>query len=412
MIVRKMVREGDPALFLGVLILTATGILLIYSAGEGDSSQAIGDLYLKQLIWWAIALAIGLFSFSVPLKWWEVMAYPLYAFSLLFLVFLAFKAGRGEAASRWIRLGPVQFQPAEFAKIFTVLALARYLGNRKSPVDSFGMMVVPCLFVLVPIALVAVQPDLGTSVAFVAILIWMLFWSGTPLTYLFFLVVPIISLITAFNSLIWGIFTVGLIVFITWRRAHLIDSIIVLSVHISTGLMTVPFWEKLKPYQRQRILSFLQPESDPLGSGWQIIQSKVALGSGGVLGKGLLEGTQKKLAFLPAQHTDFIFSILGEEFGYLGVLIFLSLFLFILVRIVDLARSTYSNSFSTLVAFGVLAIWFFHLFINVGMTLGLLPVTGVPLPFLSYGGSFLIACYFLLGILLRTSTERYDYWVR
>jgi len=410
--IARIWKSGDPYLLMGIMFLTASGILLIYSAGDGGQSEAIGDLYTKQAVWWAIAMAVCMTAFTIPIKWWELMAYPLYALSICILVTLILKGGVGGAASRWIKIGPVQIQPSEFAKIFSVMAIACYLGNRKTPVDSFKGMILPCILIFIPAALVALQPDLGTSVVFVAILLGTLFWSGTPVTYLFFLVVPILSLLTAFNSLLWAIFTAGLIIFVVWRRTYLVDSIIVLAVNMATGLLTVPFWERLQPYQRERVQTFLRPETDPLGSGWQIIQSKVAIGSGGLAGKGLLEGTQKKLAFLPAQHTDFIFSILGEEFGYLGVILFLLLFLFVLMRIIELARSVYFSSFSSLMVFGFLAIWFFHLFVNVGITLGIMPVTGLPLPFVSYGGSFLVACYFVLGILLRISTERFNYWVR
>jgi rod shape determining protein RodA len=409
--IRRLVRDGDLYLLAGVTVLTASGILLIYSAGDGGHSQAIGSLYARQAVWWAVALGVGAAAFSVPIRWWEIMAWPLYLGGILLLAAMILKGGAGDA-NRWLRLGPVQVQPSEFAKIATVMAVARLLGNRKSPVDSFRGLIPPCILVVLPAALVALQPDLGTATVFIAILIGTLFWSGTPMTYLFFLVVPILSLIMAFNSLLWGLFTAGLIVFLVVRRIYLLDAVVVLGVNIATGLLTVPFWEGLKPYQRERIVGFLRPETDPLGSGWQVIQSKVAIGSGGFFGKGLLEGTQKKLAFLPAQHTDFIFSILGEEFGYLGVFVVLLLFLFVLLRIVETARIVYSSSFATLLAFGLAAIWFFHLLVNVGMTLGTMPVTGLPLPFLSYGGSFLVSCYLVLGILLRISTERYRTWVR
>ena len=361
----KLLKEIDCYLLAGIMILTASGVLLIYSAGDGGESLQIGNLYARQAAWWVIAIAVGAASFSVPLKWWEAMAYPLYVLGLLFLTVLILKSGSGNIASRWITIGPLQVQPSEFSKIFTVMAIARFLGNRKTPIDSFRGLILPCVLVLLPALLVAIQPDLGTSLVFIAILFGTLFWSGTHGTYLFILVVPVLSMITAFNSLIWGLFTATLIIVVVWKRLYLLDSIIILGLNMAMGLLTVPLWEGLKPYQRDRIVGFLRPETDPLGSGWQIIQSKVAIGSGGWLGKGLLEGTQKKLAFLPAQHTDFIFSILGEEFGYLGVILLLLLFFFILARMIELARSVYASSFASLLTFGFLAIWFFHLFINV-----------------------------------------------
>ncbi len=431
-------KESDPFLLVTIAILTGVGIFLIYSAGDGGGSGTIGNLYARQAIWWGIALLVGAVSFSIPLKWWEASAYPLYAIGILSLIFLALKSGTGDLSTRWIVLGPVNVQPSEFAKIFTVMALARYLGNRKTHITSLGGLIVPAFLVGIPTSLVALQPDLGTAIVFVVILIAILFWAGLPLIYLLFLIIPVTSFLliifaTEMNSFPWivyrtsggeiervitlwfcfgiGLFGFVVVCFALRKKLHFFYSMLLLVVYLATGFLTAPFWEQLKPYQRARILGFLRPETDPLGGGWQVIQSKVAIGSGGLIGKGFLEGTQKKLAFLPAQHTDFIFSILGEEFGYIGVLLFLALFLFGLVRIVELARNVSRNPFATLLAFGFLAIWFFHFFINVGMTLGVMPVTGLPLPFLSYGGSFLVACYFTLGILLRISTERFQYWV-
>ena len=434
----KTLKKSDPYLLAAVGLLTAMGVLLIYSAGDAGQSGSIGDLYVRQAVWWAIALLTCAVSFSIPLKWWEMTAYPLYAVSLVLLAALVLRSGAGEISSRWIGIGPVNVQPSEFAKIFTVMALARYLGNRQAPVDSFTGLIVPALMVSLPAALVALQPDLGTSIVFVVILIAVLFWSGLPLIYLLFVIVPVTSFLlivfaAEMDSFPWIVFRTGsaevgrvitlwfcfgiglfgtvVVYFARRKRIQFFYSLLLLIVYLATGLLTSPFWDRLKPYQRARIIGFLRPETDPLGAGWQIIQSKVAIGSGGLTGKGFLEGTQKKLAFLPAQHTDFIFSILGEEFGYVGVLLLLGLFLFGLSRIIELARNVSLNPFATLLAFGFLSIWFFHLFINVGMTLGIMPVTGLPLPFVSYGGSFLVACYFMLGILLRISTERFQYWV-
>jgi rod shape determining protein RodA len=434
----KLLKESDPFLLVAIAILTVLGIFLIYSAGDGGQSLTIGDLYARQAIWWGIALFVGAISFSIPLKWWEASAYPLYAIGVISLIFLALKSGAGDLSTRWVDFGPFNIQPSEFAKIFTVMACARYLGNRKTHIASLGGLLVPAFLVCIPAALVALQPDLGTAIVFIVILIAILFWSGLPLIYLLFLIIPVTSFLlivfaTEMESFPWivyrttggeveriitlwfcfgiGLFGLVVIYFALRKRLQFFYSLLLLVVYLATGFLTGPFWEQLKPYQRARILGFLRPETDPLGGGWQIIQSKVAIGSGGLIGKGFLEGTQKKLAFLPAQHTDFIFSILGEEFGYIGVVLFLALFLFALIRIVELARNVSQNPFSTLLVFGFLAIWFFHFLINVGMTLGIMPVTGLPLPFLSYGGSFLVACYFTLGILLRISTERFQYWV-
>jgi rod shape determining protein RodA len=240
----------------------------------------------------------------------------------------------------------------------------------------------------------------------------MLYWAGLPMIYLFLLVSPIISfllaLVTHLGEMrfpLWGVFFIFLCVLIFYSRIYLMDAIVFTLANLLTGILTSPLWNSLKPYQQNRILVFFQPELDPQGSGWQIIQSKVAIGSGGLFGKGYLEGTQKNLAFLPAQHTDFIFPLVGEEFGFAGVAVALVLFFLLLHHILELARVA-GNSFSSLAAVGIASFLFGHIIINVGMTVGLMPITGLPLPLFSYGGSFLLTCYLAVGILHRIYMER------
>ncbi|MEA1996112.1 MAG: FtsW/RodA/SpoVE family cell cycle protein, partial [Gemmatimonadota bacterium] len=320
----------------------------------------------------------------------------------------------GKGVERWLTLPgvPLNIQPAELAKITTILALAVYLSNRKKRLDTLKDIILPVLIVMVPAALILLQPDLGTSLVFFFILFGMLFWAGLPLIYLFLLLSPLISFILALVTLLgemllplWGLFFIFLCALIIYNRIYLMDALFFTLVNLLTGILTSPLWNSLKPYQQNRILVFFQPERDPQGSGWQIIQSKVAIGSGGILGKGFLQGTQKKLAFLPAQHTDFIFPLVGEEFGFVGVALSLILFLILLHRIVETARIS-GTSFASLTAFGIASFLIGHILINVGMTIGVMPITGLPLPLFSYGGSFLITCYIAFGILQRIYIER------
>src|SRR6185437_1149028 len=281
-------------------------------------------------------------------------------------------------------------QPSEIAKIVVVLALAKVLAARRDAPKSLVDLWQPALVVGIPWVLIMAQPDLGTGIVFIGIFFAMLFWSGCSWQLLFMAVSPGISLVLAFNTTMWGIYFLVLIAFVLWYRPYLAEGISVILASFVTGVIAPSVWERLNPYQQKRLLVFLQPGSDPLRSGYHVIQSQVAIGSGGWLGKGFTMGTQKRLAFLPAQHTDFIFPVVGEELGFVGVTIALVLFLVLFLRCVRVAgRAT--DSFSSLVAFGVVSTWFVHVLVNIGMTLNLMPVTGIPLPFFSYGGSFMLA---------------------
>jgi rod shape determining protein RodA len=261
---------------------------------------------------------------------------------------------------------------------------------------------------LLPALLILRQPDLGTSLVFFAILIFMLFWSGVPILYLFLIVSPFISLICAFHWVAWALFFL-LVVFLLYRlRLNFLLSVGFLLCNLTFGMITPLVWNRLHDYQKDRIIIFLDPGRDPQGAGYQIIQSKVAIGSGGILGKGYLQGTQTKLAFLPHQHTDFVFSVLAEEFGLLGALVLLGLFSFLIIKGTIIARKT-RNAFSSNVALGITSIFAFQMLVNIGMTVGFLPVTGLTLPFVSYGGSSLLLSWILVGVLLAIHYRWYEY---
>ena len=350
------IKKYDWLLMSLVLLLTIFGVLMIFSADQIQTTKASGVIYYKRQLLWLVLALIGLvLSSAFTVRTIEAVSYILYG---LILVSLAALLLTGQGVERWLILPGtnINIQPAELAKITTIAALACFIANRKKRIDSLKDLVIPILIVALPAVLILLQPDLGTSIVFFFILFGMLYWAGVPLIYLFLLISPIISFFLALVTLLgelrlplWGLFFIFLCILIIYNRIYLMDAVIFTLANLLTGILTSPLWNSLKPYQQNRILVFFQPERDPQGSGWQIIQSKVAIGSGGLFGKGYLEGTQKNLAFLPAQHTDFIFPLVGEEFGFIGVALILVLFFFLLNHTVELARIA-KTSFASLTA--------------------------------------------------------------
>ena len=262
----------------------------------------------------------------------------------------------------------------------------------------------PALAVGIPWLLIMAQPDLGTGIVFVGIFFAMLFWSGISWRLLLLLASPVVSLILTVSTKLWGAWFLLLLALVIWYKPYLWEGVFLVAANVVMGVLAPILWERLEPYQQNRLRVFLDPSVDPRRSGYHVIQSQVAIGSGGWFGKGYTQGTQKRLAFLPEQHTDFIFSVLGEELGFLGVVVALMLFLTLFLRIIKIAERA-NDSFSSLVAFGLLASWFVHVIVNVSMTLNLMPITGIPLPFFSYGGSFMLASWLAIGVLVRVAHE-------
>jgi rod shape determining protein RodA len=390
------------------LLLSVYGIAMVYSAGQTDVPTAAVHAWSAQLRWLLVSLAGAYMVSRSSVRFLEWVAVPAYTFSLVLLaLLLVIGTGAGTAASSksWIAIGGIRLgQPSELAKVTVVLMLARVLAERKEPPHTILDLWKPAVVVLVPWLLIMAQPDLGTGIVFIGIFFAMLYWSGVPLPLLVLLASPAVSLILAFNTQLWGAWFLLLLALVIRYKPFMLEGIALMTSNVVMGVVAPILWERLAPYQRHRLLVFLDPEIDPRRSGWHVIQSKVAIGSGGWLGKGFLEGTQKRLAFLPEQHTDFIFSVVGEEMGFIGVTVALSLFLFLLLRAVRVAERS-NDSFSSLVAFGLAASWLVHVIVNVGMTLNLMPITGIPLPFFSYGGSFMLACWLAIGVLVRVSSE-------
>ncbi len=412
----RLIRETDYLLLAATLTTVLLGVTMIYSAAYYSDSPAVQMAWSKQARYAFFAIALTLAMVYVPNKVIYGLAYPLYLIGLLsLLAVLAW--GTGDDAARWLRLGPLRMQPSEFAKITTIIALARYLSDCSNEQINHARGFLGALFItLVPMTLIVRQPDLGTAISFGAPLFPMLYWAGMRRLFIFFIISPLLSVAFSFEPLwqdaapyLFAAFITGSSAAIHLLMGRLWFTISMTLVNLSAGLITVYLWDHLlREYQKDRIMTFLDPESDRLGSGWNIIQSKIAIGSGGLTGKGFLEGTQTKFEFLPAAHTDFIFSVVGEELGFVGALAVLTLFFFIIARSLYIG-SVAKSRFYSLIAIGLAAMLTFHVFVNVGMTIGVMPVTGLPLPFLSSGGSSLMANLLAIGLLLHIYTYRHEY---
>ncbi|HMI31196.1 MAG TPA: rod shape-determining protein RodA [Candidatus Limnocylindrales bacterium] len=409
MIATRFSGDIDRPLLLVTLLLALIGIAFVFSATSMPSAAAEHGLYLKQMIYLVLALVAGGVIAAVPYRVYEgKTAYLLYGIGLALLVLTLFIGHVGLGAQRWLGWGPIKIQPSELAKVGTVILLANQLSDRKKDWTQIRNLMGPILTAVIPFLLVLKQPDLGTSVAFVAMLLTMLYWAGLPLLYLFFMISPIANVALSFNTPVWLVF-LGLLAFILYRsRIRLLPLLLVVGVNLVVGIATPQIWNHLQPYQKQRITTFLDPGADAYGAGYQIIQSKIAIGSGQVFGKGFLHGTQKALAFLPEQHTDFIYSVVGEETGFIGAAIVALLYLLLILRGIRVAHHA-RNKFGGLLAIGMTSIFLYHVLVNIWMTVGLAPVTGLPLPLLSYGGSSLVASFLQVGLIQNVAMRWREY---
>ena len=331
----------------------------------------------------------------------------MYALGIIF-VLLPFTGNPHAGTYRWFDLGlPFSIQPSEFAKVFTTLALARYLSDHTLQMKHFTSIIIPIGLALIPTLIVLNQPDLGTAIVMMTPILPMLYWSGARPFYLFLVLAPIFSMVTAFHTTAFTLWALVLGVVILTERPKLMLSLFLFFGNIFLGLLSPYAWNSLTLYQQNRILTFINPEKDPLGAAYQIIQSKTAIGSGGLLGKGWGEGTQTHLKFLPVQDSDFILSVIGEEMGFVMISTILIVIGYLIMQI--LKRSFLSKDrFSSLALIGIAAILLAHVFVNTAMTVGLIPVKGLPFPFISAGGSFLIASYIMVGLVLKLSVNYTD----
>lgn len=388
----------DIVLFGLVVLLAATSVAMLYSI---SSAPLEGDFWKKQMMWYGIGM-MGMVAVTiVPRRFWFHASYFLYAILILPLTLVSASA---KGAERWFALGGFHFQPSEFAKLGVLLALARVFSDRRVGLSNLKPLLAPFIMFFVPFLLILKQPNLSTALSLAMVFTAMLFWSGFSVLDLLILASPLISVGLSFTFTWWAVYNLlaWILLFYRWKTSRLSGKVAVLFglAILMAGLASQVAWNQvLKPHQRSRILTFLDPTRDPGGAGYQVLQSQVAIGSGGLLGKGFGQGSQSNLQFLPEEHTDFIFAVLAEQFGFLGCFVVLGLLLAFLVRCLQMCFDE-SDKFRNLVIVGAVTIFAFHTVVNVAMTLGLMPVTGLPLPFLSYGGSFVITCMILVGFLL------------
>ena len=393
-----------------VLLLSLFGVAMIYSAGVLNiPSPVTQGLWIRQAVILAGAIVALMIVSRIPVRWWEWTAMPMYIFSVgVLAVTLVIGTGTGtaEGVRSFLDIAGFRFQPAEAAKVATVLAMARLLSTRESSPEYLRDLLVPAIVIGIPLLLVLRQPDIGTAMAFVAIFFAMIYWAGTPWPLIVFAASPGLALLLSFNTIAWSIgFIVLLIGLYLYRyRLYLVESLSVIVANLAAGALAQPLWNSLTGSQKNRLLVFLNQELDPQGAGWQLVQSKVAVGSGGILGKGFTAGTQKSLNFLPEQHTDFVFSVVGEEFGFVGTSLTLLLFGYLFFRMIQIAEDS-GRLFAGLFVFGILGVWMIHMVVNIGMTVGVVPITGIPLPFISYGGSFLLMSWLAAGMVVAMASD-------
>ncbi|HHS50616.1 MAG TPA: rod shape-determining protein RodA [candidate division Zixibacteria bacterium] len=385
-----MNRSFDWTLAICAIILSIIGIMLIYSASPAS------NLWVKQTVYLALGIVVMIALWRIPLKVHYSFGWIYFFIAVILLIAPLFQAGE---IRRWLHLGIFTFQPSELAKPAVALVLARFLYDRKKEIRSIKTIALAAIVIIIPFVIVMSQPDLGTAMVFIAIFVASIYVAGIDELTLFFLASPLLSIALSFHWISWAIFFVALLVILWFSRTRLVNFLIISLGNLFIGVMTPAIWRNIHEYQKQRILVFLDPGRDPFGAGYQIIQSKIAVGSGQFWGKGFLEGTQTKLAFLPARHTDFIFAVLGEQFGFVGTLLVLLLFFILFYRILKIADEA-RNNYARLTAVGLGTVLFFGVIVNIGMAIGLMPVTGLPLPFFSAGGSNLITTFGIIGILL------------
>ncbi len=363
MIVDKdKLRGFDIALFGIVFLIFAVGLISIHSATQAKHLPFSESYVLRQMNWFAAGLVLLFIAARFSYQKFVDFSYFLYAINVTLLVLVLVLGHARLGAQRWFTIGSFAFQPSEFMKLSFILALANYVGQHKDAMDDLKSLVVPCLLLGVPFILVLLQPDLGTALLLLPIFFAILLVGGARVKYMVWMI---------------GIGFAGLPV----------------------------FWHFLRDYQKQRLLVFLNPNIDPLGAGYTIIQSKIAVGSGGLFGKGWLAGTQNQLNFLPERHTDFIFSVMGEEWGFHGAVVVVFLYFVIVQKAFTIANLT-SDRFGKLIATGIGVLLAFQVVINIGMTIGLMPVVGIPLPLVSYGGSSLLSTLVAIGLLLNVFMRR------
>lgn len=400
------IKTSPLSILIVVGSLLLLGLAALYSIAQMQE-QAPPNAFTKQVIFLIPAAMLMIFMILVSKRLIHKYIYLGYGI-IVTAVLLPFFGQKIAGTYRWINMGlPFGLQPSEIAKWVIVITLARYLSDHNLQMKNFISNLVPFAIALIPTFIVLNQPDLGTAFVMMTPVIPMLFWVGARPYHLFLIVAPLISILAASNVLTFSIWGIILAMVIYMAKPQLWHGVAIYFSNIFLGLIFPLMWNMLRPFQQKRVLTLINPELDPLGAGYQIIQSKTALGSGGLFGKGWGQGTQTHLKFLPVQESDFIVSVIGEEFGFSVLFIMLVLFSWLIVKIVSLGLNA-SDRFSGLVLIGISAIFMVHVFVNCGMIAGMIPVKGLPLPFVSYGGSFLLSSFMMIGLVLNFGREELD----
>ncbi len=389
----------DWSTFLMSVLLVTVGLLSIYSA---TYDSGMSSFFFKQLVFAGMGLPAAIVIMYLPSKWIKASALPLYGLSIIFLIAVLIFGVKIAGTKGWLSLGSLSFQPSEFAKLATLLFLARYLSEKGADVRTLRDFLIVSGVVIIPVGLIALQPDIGSASVFGALLLGILFWAGFDLFILYFVIsLPVLILLSLMGT---PQFIASVSVFsitAAFFRRKISITLSVIAIFIVVGYFSPLLIENLMPHQVSRIETFLNPGSDPRGKGYNVIQSILAVGSGGFAGKGFLQGTQTQLRYIPKQWTDFIYCVPTEEFGFIGGTLVIVLLFGIAYKALRAASVT-DNKFLSLACFGIASIFFYHTLINIGMAIGLAPVMGIPLPFLSYGGTSLLLNLAFIGILLNT----------
>ncbi len=403
----KLQDKFDFGIFIPCLLLFGIGLAAIYSSTVHHPT-ASGN-FDKQLVWGIAAFIIFFITYSIPISSFRMMAVPLYLLSLGLLIAVLVMGRQISGAKSWLDLGSIGFQPSEMAKIGTILVVSSFLSRNNTDIESFKDIVFTLIIGLVPVGLILLEPDMGTAIVFIGIILTMIFWKGISLFGLFMVLSPGF---VALSSLFGVYYFVASLILVSAAlllfKKDIFFSGSIFALNLGAGFFADYVYNVLSPHQQNRIKSFIDPMADPLGAGYNAIQAKVAIGSGGFWGKGFLAGNQTQLQFIPEQWTDFIYCVIGEELGFVGSFITLILFLILFIKILKIASSS-KDEFLSLVTIGILAVYFVHLMVNIGMTVGIMPVIGIPLPFVSYGGSSLMVNMFMLGIVANVYRTRKNY---
>jgi rod shape determining protein RodA len=392
-------------------VVAAVSVVSIYSSTQGDYGSSFA---VRQMIWIAIGVVAMIAVSRMRLKTISALAYIIYGVSVIMLVLVLVIGTGPHGTKRWFDFGFLRFQPSEFAKIATILALARYLSETRTMGDSLERVVKAVAIAALPALLVLYEPDLGSAVVIGFLAFPMLFASGMSPLFLVYLLSPIFAFVLTSGVAIpsrvlgWIVLVVYLIGINYLGRFKTSIVILIVALSLGVGASAHKLWMGLEPYQRQRVEALFRQEELRHGAAFHAIQSRIAIGSGRVVGKGVFGGTQKALGLVPAQHTDFIFSVIGEETGFIGSISILILLLYISVKVFGVA-GTVRNRFFYYVCFGVGSLVLIQIFINVGMNLGITPVTGLPLPFISYGGSSTVVMWSCVGLVLSAYGARREY---